>query len=236
MTRMTFAHRFPPPPGTPMGDLAAGAADMAISATHRAIRILLRLATAGALATVGGIAVGAMATDGGFLQLLVTFVAAIALWIPAFILLSGIAGWRRGRAERVWQLEEQRRLAPVGGQSWVQLRSLAGYRAEEVHALCSQLASTREQLPTQSLDPQVHELRILIEKRIPQLIDSGLACLPADPRERTEATNELIDLVGRFAADCRERERQVAHGHHAEHQALRRRIEDHLTDDSPRLH
>lgn len=215
-----------------MGGLAAEAAGMAAAATRRAIRVLLRLVSAGALAAVAGIIIGAVATAGGLVQLLVTAFAAFALWIPAFLLLSGFARWRGSRQRRVVQAREQRRFAPIGGAAWDRLEQAAESRAPELRALRSELAGIHAALPVQSLDPQVHDLRVLIEKRIPQLIDSGLACLPDETQARSAATSELVDLVGRFARGSREQERILVNASRREHDAVRRRIEGHLTAQS----
>ena len=214
--------------GKAMGGLALGAAEMAMAATQRAFRILLRLAVAGGLAAVAGIILGALATSGGFAQLALTGFAAFALWIPMFLLLSGIARWRARRAAQPRLARRTGKLTRSSRASWTRLQQLAGPRAGEVVTACNRLALVHERLPGNALDPQAHELRLLIEKRIPQLISSRLSSLPASSKERTEAIDSLVDLVDRFAADSDQRCEQLAQASRSEHEAVRQRIEDHL--------
>lgn len=223
----------PPVSAMPMGGFASGAAEMAITATHRALRILARIAGAGALAVIAGIVLGAVATGGGLVQLIVTFFAAVALWIPAFMLLTGIHRWRTRRQQSAHRREREYILSRTGGSSWERLAHHSGEHRQRLLALYRELTSTHQSLPPQSLDPDVHECRILIEKRIPQLIDSRLDSLPAEPNQRSAAIGDLLDLVERFADDCRAREERLLQTRQDDHDIVRRRIEGHIARDPP---
>ena len=83
-------------------------------------------------------------------------------------------------------------------------------------------------LPGHSLDPQVHELKLLIGKRIPQLIDTQLSCLPLRRAEREEAIDGLLHLMAEFTDDSVQRYGRIAASGEAQHVAVRRRIQDHL--------
>lgn len=206
---------------------------------RRGISLLMRLAVAGMLAVVAAIALGAVATGGGLVQLLVTLLAAVALWIPAFLLVSAFARMRRRRRERA-ALAKSATSRPAQGApsstgeidtAWNGLAAAAGRRQAEVRRLENQLAAVWQALPTQTLDPQVHELQLLIGKRIPQLIETRLACLPLRRAEREAAVDELLTLLSDFAEDSVGRYERLAIGSRERHAVVRRRIEQHLDRD-----
>lgn len=216
-----------------------GVASFGMSLYQRALSLLIRLALGGMLAAVGGIAVGAAATDGGLVQLLVTGLAAMALWIPAFLLVSRLAAWRRRRRIRQASVAG----SPAGGKdaparptvaidaAWSKLALAAGPRHGDVRRIEGQLAQVWRALPSQSLDPQTHELQLLMGRRIPELIETRLSCLPLRRRERAEAVDELLHLLADFAQDSAGRYEQLAVDNRNRHAIVRRRIEDHLGRD-----
>ena len=57
---------------------------------QRGLRVARRLAMSFALSVTAAIIVGAAATDNGFVQLLITALAACAFWVPFLFLLTGI--------------------------------------------------------------------------------------------------------------------------------------------------
>ena len=206
---------------------------------RRATSLLARLAVGGMVAVVAAILLGAVATSGGFIQLVVTLLAAVALWLPAFFLVSRIADWRRQRRRRA-TLRRPLEQAVTGDRTseparldaaWSGLAQVSGSRAPEVRRLEQQLAFVWRALPSQSLDPQVHELQLLIGKRIPELIDTQLTCLPLRRSDRGAAVDELLHLLADFTADSVERYDRLAGSGREQHQVLRRRIEGHLDRD-----
>lgn len=203
---------------------------------RRGMSLLARLAIGGMVAAIAGIVIGALATGGGFVQLLVTAFATMALWLPAFFLVSRVASWRRRRQMRA-AVSAPANKARVAGPprpadaidaSWNRLAMVAGQRHSEVRRIEGQLAEVWRALPAQSLDPQVHELQLLIGQRIPQLIDTQLSCLPLRSRERGQAVDELLNLLGDFTQDSVGRYERLAIGSRHQHEIVRRRIEDHL--------
>lgn len=215
---------------------AGGLGGWGIALYRRGVSLLTRLALGGMLATVAGILIGAAATGGGLVQLLVTVLAIFALWIPAFLLVSKVASWRSRRRMREASSAPPARAVPSTrpspveaiDASWNRLALVAGPRHSEVRRIEAQLAEVWRALPAQSLDPQTHELQLLIGRRIPQLIETRLSCLPLRSRERANAVDELLDLLADFTQDSVGRyERLAVDGHH-KHEIVRRRIEDHL--------
>ena len=79
------------------------------------------------------------------------------------------------------------------------------------------------------MDPDANDLCILIDRRLPELIDRELDSLAPDDRGRTKQLDELVDLVEQFARHC---SRSREGGSHAEREAaiLRRRFEHRLTE------
>ena len=65
---------------------SGGIAGFGVALYRRGLSLLTRLALGGMLAAIAAILIGAVATGGGLVQLLVTAFAAFALWIPAFLL------------------------------------------------------------------------------------------------------------------------------------------------------
>lgn len=218
---------------------SGGIAGLGVALYRRGLSLLTRLALGGMLAAIAAILIGAVATGGGLVQLLVTAFAAFALWIPAFLLVSRIAEWRRRRRIREALSVESRRGRAAGGvaplaqidAAWGSLALAVGERRSEVHRIEQQLAAVWRGLPANSLDPQVHELRLLIGRRIPQLIDTQLACLPLSRSRRAAETDSLIELLHEFTSDSVRRYEAIAISRQSDHAIVRQRIEDHLGRD-----
>ena len=104
-------------------------------------------------------------------------------------------------------------------------------RLLEHHDHATHLAAVWRGLPANSLDPQVHELRLLIGRRIPQLIDTQLACLPISRSRRAAETDSLIELLHEFTSDSVQRYEAIAISRQSDHAIVRQRIEDHLGRD-----
>lgn len=189
----------------------------------RGMRIAKYLAMSFALAVVGGIAIGAAVADNAFVQIFVTFLAAIALWLP--ILLAAL--WVDSRLDRF------RRGKPAAAEtiievtavdaSWTRLVRAAPAERERIGAIQRSLASSHLALRDAALDPDAHDLCVLIDRRLPELIDRELDALPPDDRGRREAVASLITLVEQFARHCG-RADSASYGA----EVLRRRFEERL--------
>ncbi len=203
---------------------------------QRSVSLLLRLAVAGMLAVLAGIVIGAVAGGGGLVQLLITAMAATALWIPAFLVVSRVAGWLRKRrlrdtlrtSDQKGTVAEAAAPAATIDMAWSRLALVAGPHRADVRRMEAQLAEVWRALPGQSLDPQVHELQLLIGRRVPELIETRLSCLPLRRDERELAVGDLLKLLGDFTQDTVGRYESVATAGRQRHEIVRRRIEGHL--------
>ena len=194
----------------------------------RGVRIAKYLAMSFALAVVGGIAIGAAVADNAFVQIFVTFLAAIALWLP--ILLAAL--WVDSRIERL------RRRKPAAAEvvidatavdaSWTRLVRAAPGERERIVAIQRSLASSHVALRDAALDPDAHDLCVLIDRRLPELIDRELDALPPDDRGRREGVASLVELVEQFARHCGRKRDGQADSSTYEAEVLRRRFEERL--------
>jgi hypothetical protein len=198
---------------------------------QRGMRFASRVAIAFGLATVAAILLGAAVTDNAFVQILVTFFAAIALWLPFVVLVTRVERYfssrRSRRSER--QADRLRRTSPAD-HSWHRLAAIAPAHSERLAVLQRSLESSRLALGKADLDPDAHELCVLIDRRLPELIQRELECLPPDDRGRERQLHELVELIEQFARHC-SRKRSGDAGT-AGHQAaiLRRRFEARLSE------
>ena len=142
---------------------------------ERGMRIAKYLAMSFALAVVGGIGIGAAVADNAFVQIFVTFLAAIALWLP--ILLAAL--WVDSRLDR-WRSRGSSRPAEMVIEasavdaSWIRLMRAAPAERERIGAIQRSLASSHVALGDALLDPDAHDLCVLIDRRLPELIDREL--------------------------------------------------------------
>lgn len=194
----------------------------------RIVHLSKRAALAFGLSAISAIMIGAAATDNGFVQLLVTLFATIALWVPILLtLLWGERLFRRSSAPASSQIIDAV-ATPVAGQHWQRLARAAPDQRERIHGLQLSIERSRVRLSTASFDPQATDLCVLINRRLPDLIDRQLDALPPDDRGRREQVNELVNLVDQFARHCSRHGADDTAVHEREAEILRRRFEDHL--------
>ncbi|MEO7602442.1 MAG: hypothetical protein ABIS39_04155 [Sphingomicrobium sp.] len=203
--------------------------DRLVEVAARGMRIAKYLAMSFALAVVGGIAIGAVVADNAFVQIFVTFLAAIALWLPILLAAlwvdSRLDRWRsRGSAKPADMVIE----ASAVDASWTRLMRAAPAERERIGAIQRSLANSHLALRDARLDPDAHDLCVLIDRRLPELIDRELDSLPPDDRGRREGVASLVELVEQFARHCGRKRDGRADGSTYEAEVLRRRFEERL--------
>ena len=200
---------------------------------ERGLRLVTRAAIAFALSTAAAIGVGAAVTDNALVQILVTLLTALAFWIPFFFIVLRVDQWLARRRSR------QRRSDPGsappatnshGDQVWRRLFAVAPGESQRLVVLRRSLERSRQSLESAELDPDAHELCILIDRRLPDLIHHELEILPPDDRHRRQKVSELIDLVEQFARHCSRRGSGEGVDAGFEAKVLRRRFEARLTE------
>lgn len=195
-------------------------------AAQRGMRIAKYMALSFAIAVVAGIGIGAWVADNAFVQIFVTFLATLGLWLP--ILLATLAIDSRAR-----------RPSRTGGPaiieatavdaSWVRLASAAPFERDRIGAIQRSLANSYGALRDAKLDPDAHDLCVLIDRRLPELIDRELDALPPGDRERRERLDSLIGLVEDFARHCGRNRDGSPQGSEYQAEVLRRRFEERLS-------
>ena len=199
---------------------------------ERGVRLVTRAAIAFALSTAAGIGVGAAVTDNALVQILVTVLAALAFWVPFLFVVLRVDKWLGQRGK---DRASAGGIAPSSGSSsdddvWRRLFALAPNESHRLEAMRRSLERSRLSLGNAELDPEAHDLCILIDRRLPDLIHHELEILPPDDRHRRQKVGELIDLVEQFARHCSRR----GLGDHAESgfqaEVLRRRFETRLQE------
>ncbi len=203
--------------------------DRLAQAATRGMRIAKYMSISFALAVVGGIAIGAAVADNPFVQIFVTFLAAAALWLPILVVALKVdvlvERWRSARASRPDATIIE---ATAVDASWARLvRAAPGERAR-LSAIQRSLATSHGALRDARLDPDAHDLCVLIDRRLPELIDRELDALPPDDRGRREGVAALIDLVEQFARHCGAKGDGRAASSAYEAEVLRRRFEERL--------
>jgi len=197
---------------------------------RRGMRVAKRFAISFALAVVFAIGVGAVATDNAFVQLLVTALATCALWLPLFFVIGGI---ERLFARKLTREQPVAAPAPVYGQEeervWRRLAAAAPRQADRIAALKRSIDRSRLALGNATLDPDAHDVCLLIDRRLPELIERDLDDLPPDDRDRGRQIGELIDLIEQFARDCSRRNSDSSPVDRHSADVLRRRFEAHLS-------
>ena len=192
------------------------------------MRIAKYMALSFALAVVAGIGIGALVADNAFVQIFITVLAAFGLWLP--ILIGALAV--DSRLER-WRSRPSRPGATVVEASavdacWTRLERAAPGQSERIGAIQRSLASSHATLRDARLDPGAHDLCVLIDRRLPELIDRQLDSLPPDDRGRREGVESLIGLVEQFARHCGRKRDGRSEGSEYEAEVLRRRFEEQL--------
>lgn len=196
---------------------------------RRGMRVAKLLAISFALAVVAAIGVGAAATDNAFAQILITAVATCALWLPLFFLITGV--------ERLFTRKPARRQptavsAPASGQEedriWRRLAAAAPHDAERIGVLRRSIERSRLSLGKAELDAGANDICLLIDRRLPQLIEHELDDLAPDDRGRRKQIGNLIALIEEFARDCSRRNTGDSSEARYNAEVLRRRFEAHL--------
>lgn len=197
----------------------------------RGVRLATRLAIAFGAATVTAIVLGAAVTDNAFAQIVVTVLAAFALWLPFAVLIAGaerIFKWRR--APRAEAAAPQLGRSKEADESWRRLRLAAPAHSERITALGRSLERSRLMLGTAALDPDAHELCVLIDRRLPELIDREIENLSPDDRNRNRELGELVELIEQFARHCSRNPSAETGAPRYDAAVLRRRFEDRLSE------
>ena len=197
------------------------------SFVRRGVRIASRLAMGFGLSAIAAIFLGAAVTDNGFVQVLVTAFATIALWIPAFLLILGV---ERLFTRRPRPAPATASAPALTDDSWSRLAALAPAQAHRVEVLQRSFERSRLTLGSADLDPDAHDLCVLIDRRLPELIDRELDDLPPDDRDRGKRLDDLIDLVEQFARHCSRKGSGEDGLPRYNAEVLRRRFEERLSN------
>ncbi len=203
--------------------------DRVTAMAARGIRFAKRMAIAFGLAVIGGIVIGAAATDNALAQIFVSVLAVIGLWLPILLAMIGVERLFAGRVTRSAAPAVQAATVVAGASaSWQRLAMAAPAERERIGALQRSLDNSHRALAAARLDPDAHDLCVLIDRRLPELIERELDSLPPDDRGRRQGIGELIGLVEQFARHCsRKRDGQAVDSRY-QAQILRRRFEDRL--------
>lgn len=196
----------------------------------RGVRLLTRLAIAFGLSVAAAILLGAAVTDNAFVQIVVTVLAALGFWLPFLFLVARVDRFlQRRRSRRAGRAGPYRASSSEAEESWRRLSAVAPAYSERVAVLRRSLDRSRLALGNADLDPGAHDLCVLIDRRLPELIHRELDTLPPDDRNRARQVGELVDLIEQFARHCsRNRSGDTSSGYEAA--VLRRRFEAHLSD------
>lgn len=185
-----------------------------------------RAALAFGLAVMAAIAIGALATDNGLVQLFVTVVAAIALWGPFLIAL--LWGEKTFCRQAAVAPETVAAAADESDKPWLRLAFSAPYQRVRIVGLRQSIARSRVRLSNAKLDPEAVDLLVLIDRRLPDLIDRELDALPPNDGERRDKLDALVNLIDQFARHCSRRGADDSLAHEREAEILRRRFEERL--------
>lgn len=193
---------------------------------RRGMRIASRLAIAFGLSAVAAILVGGAVADNAFVQLLVTAFATLALWIPFFLLIVGVERLFRRRPASRQIIDAKAEPAKDG---WTRLAALSPGHAQRLEVLQRSFERSRVTLGKADLDPDAHDLCVLIDRRLPELIERELDDLPPDDRDRGRRIEDLVDLIEQFARHCSRKGSGEPGLQRYDAQVLRRRFEDRLS-------
>ena len=213
------------------------------STISSAFRWVARLAVSVALAIMiavpGGVLLMEQNEDEVAMALLLTVPLAAALfWLlkPRPVAAASEA-WRvpRAKAEtRPLKRAAFRRVfsADQIGQVWDRLEDEAPHHSARIAVVRRSTEQSRQALKARHLELAAHSALVMLEKRIPELIDDELTTAGSLPGlAGIRAIDELVDLLERFAADC---ERQLGKDRRmgaSETRLLRQHIERYLGRD-----
>lgn len=199
---------------------------------ERGVRIATRFAIAFGLSVLTGIGIGFAVTDNVLAQIFVTLLSTIALWVPFVMAVARFEGWRNARRERkaLAALPIAQRANKDFERDWQRLVSLAPGERSRLTAIKSSIDRSRLALGKAALDPDAHDLCVLIDRRLPELVHHALGDLPPDDTGRRRQVGDLIDLVEQFARHCGQQRDSVSGSDAREAEVLRRRFEARLAD------
>jgi hypothetical protein len=199
----------------------------------RGMRIARRVGMAFGLSALLAIFLGAAVTDNGFVQILVTAFATLALWLPTLFAIVSIERWfgqRRRKPASAMTIDAT--ATASSGSHWQRLAAAAPHERDRLRVLEKSLASSRQTFTAAQLDPDAHDLCVLIDRRLPELIDHQLDSLPPDDRGRKKQVAELVDLVEQFARHCGRKRDGDSSASAYQAEVLRRRFEERLSDNN----
>ena len=199
---------------------------------ERGVRIATRFAIAFGLSTLTGIGIGFAVTDNVLAQIFVTVLSAFALWIPFVVGVTRFAAWRNARRHRkaLAAVPIAQRTNREFEHDWQRLVALAPAERSRLSAIKSSIDRSRLALGKAELDPDAHDLCVLIDRRLPELVRHELDDLPPDDTNRRRQVGELIDLVEQFARHCGKQRDGLTSGSAREAEILRRRFEARMAD------
>lgn len=199
---------------------------------ERGVRLVMSAAIAFAFSTVAALAVGAAVTDNALVQILVTIMATLAFWIPLFVVVVRVDKWlaNRGKDHSVAPGSAPPEANSRDDEIWRRLSAAAPAETQRLAVLRRSLDRSRLSLGSADLDPEAHDLCILIDRRLPDLIHHELEILPPDDRHRRQKVGELIDLVEQFARQCSRKGSLDGSDAGFQAEVLRRRFEARLTE------
>lgn len=202
----------------------------------RGLRFVRRIAVAFGLSTILAIWVGAAVTDNAFAQIFVTVLAAIGFWLPTLFLIVSVERFFGRWSHRPASAKTIDVTAnPVPADHWQRLAALAPGQRARLNAIQRSLENSRQALGRAELNPGARDLCVLIDRRLPELIEHQLDSLPPDDRGRDRQIGELVDLVEQFARHCgRARDGDNADSSR-QAEILRRRFEEQLGEGGFRL-
>lgn len=198
---------------------------------QRGVRLAIRLTVAFGLSTATAILLGAALADNAFVQIVVTVLAAFAFWLPFLLVVTRVDRFlvrrRSGRSARA-----ARPPASSGqpDESWRRLHAVAPDQSERLAVLRRSLDRSRLALGKADLDPDAHDLCVLIDRRLPELIHREIDALPPDDNHRRRQVGELVDLIEQFARHCSRSRSDDAGPAGYQAAVLRRRFEARLTN------
>ena len=168
---------------------------------RQGLRFATRVAIAFGLSAASAIMLAAAVADNAFVQILVIGFATIAFWIPSLLLILSIERMFTRRAKPASRQTIDVTALPLAA-GWDRLVAVAPRQSERIRVLQRSVERSRTSLGSEKLDPDAHDLCVLIDRRLPELIDRELDELPPDDRDRGKKVDELIDLVEQFARHC----------------------------------
>lgn len=204
--------------------------DRIAEAAARGVRFVSRVGLAFGLAVVSAILLGAALTDNGLVQVFVTVLAAFGLWVPILLLLLAVERrLARSGEQKAAAIAASPAVPAIGKSSWQRLAAAAPAEVDRIGALQRSLETSAKAFRSADLDPDAHDLCILIDRRLPELIERELDALPPDDRGRRLAVGGLVELIEQFARHCSRKRDGRAQDTSYQAEVLRRRFEQQLS-------